>query len=342
MKAADALMLVVEKLRAWLAAFILMLPNLIVALLVVAFFGLGSRLVDRGAGRLLRRISHNEAINTLVRKTMAVGVVLVGLLIGLSVLNLEKTVTSLLAGVGVIGIALGFAFQDIAANFMSGIIISLQHPCDVGDLIKTGAFTGKVERIALRSTWVRTFQGPLAILPNKDILQSPLINFSRGGQRRMEIRVGVSYNDDLEKVRRIAADAVRPMRCRVADRDVEVHFEEFADSSINFVLWMWIDYREERDYVVARSEAILRLKKAFDAAGITIPYPIRTLDFEVKVGDALAKALASLYVADAKDPRGAWALSGKAAAEGADVGAGPGDDPVPPPEAGAEDAPEAG
>lgn len=321
MNAAEAVKLAYENLKSWAYAFILKLPNIVIAIVIVLVFTFLSRHVGSLLRKGLRRVGHNEIINSLVAKTAALAAFLVGLLIALSILGLDKTVTSLLAGVGVIGIALGFAFQDIASNFMAGIMISLQHPCDVGDLVRTGTYTGRVERISLRSTTIRTFQGPVVVIPNKDIIQSPLTNFTRTAERRVELRVGVSYDDDLAKAQAIAAEAVTPIARRKADKAVEVHFEEFADSSVNFVVWIWVDYHEERDYVAARSEAIMRIKAAFDGNGITIPFPIRTLDFETKGGETVLKALAKAKVEDADDPRRKWSGSGAAAAEGEDIAA---------------------
>jgi small conductance mechanosensitive channel len=323
MNATHAISLIYDKLMAWGRALVLMLPNLIIAILVVIGFSLLARFIGQGVRKVFFKVLHKkEAIAVLISKTTSLAVVLVGLLTALSILDLDKTVTSLLAGVGVMGLALGFAFQDIASNFMSGILISVQHPCEVGDLIKTGNFVGKVEKIALRSTTIRTFQGPTVIIPNKDILQGPLTNFTISGQRRVEIRVGVSYSEALEKVKDVAIAAVSSMTCRNAEREVEVHFEEFDDSSINFVLWLWVDYTEERDYVAARSEAIMRLKVAFNAAGICIPFPVRTLEFDDRAAAALRKVVLPATIEDAGDPRSKWKGSGNRAAQGADVGAG--------------------
>jgi small conductance mechanosensitive channel len=327
MSAADAVRLVYENLKGWAYAFLLKVPNILLAVLIVVVASLASRRIGKLFGRVLRRVAHNELINSLVSKIVTLSTFLLGLLIALSILGLDKTVTSLLAGVGVIGIALGFAFQDIASNFMAGIMISLQRPCDVGDLVRTGNFTGRVEKISLRATTIRTFQGPLVIIPNKDIIQGALTNFTRTAERRVELRVGVSYDDDLEKVREKAIEAVSPITSRKTDREIEVYFEEFDDSSINLVLWMWVDYHNERDFVAARSEAIMRIKAAFERAHITIPFPIRTLDFAAKGATTVREALSLVTMEDTYDPRSRWKGSGKAASEGAgeDTGADEGD-----------------
>ena len=122
-------------------------------------------------------------------------------LLYLSILQLDKAVTSILAGAGIIGLALAFAFQDIAANFISGIFISFRKPIKLGDVVKINDYMGKVEQINLRDTIILTFQGQMVIIPNKDVFQSPIENYSLLGRRRLDLVVGVSYGDDLEKVK---------------------------------------------------------------------------------------------------------------------------------------------
>lgn len=317
---ADALRLVYEKLRGWLNALILHLPNIVVAVVILILFTLLGRLVRRALRRVLKRFAYKDVIVSIISNTGSTSMWLVGLLIALSILNLDKTVTSLLAGVGVLGIVLGFALQDITSNFVSGVLLSLHHPCDVGDLIKSGNYIGRVERMALRATTIRTFQGPLVIIPNKDLLQSPLTNFTRIPERRIELRVGVAYEDDLDKAREVALEAARGVKARKADREVEVYFEEFDDSSINLVIWLWVEYQGERDYVAARSDLLMRVKAAFAENSISIPFPIRTLELDVKGAAALTRALARLEMEGVDDPKSRWKGSGKAASEGADVG----------------------
>ncbi|HEY7214273.1 MAG TPA: mechanosensitive ion channel family protein, partial [Thermoanaerobaculia bacterium] len=124
------------------------------------------------------------------------------------------------------------------------------------------------------------------------VFENPITNYSTTGVRRIDLEVGVSYGDDLEKVRRVAVGAVEQVAARKAETDVELFFEEFADSSIHLVVRFWIDFTSKQaDYLAARSEAIERLKRAFDENGITIPFPTRTLDFGVRGGEALSEVL---------------------------------------------------
>ena len=211
----------------------------------------------------------------------------------LDVLGLDKTVTSLLAGVGILGLALGLAFQSTGENYVAGIYLAIRRPFQVGQVISSNDFYGVVERIALRSTSLRVPQGQLVYLPNKKIFDNAIVNFSDSGQRRVDLKVGVSYGDDLDKVKRIAIEAVSAIEHRDPSKPVELFYEGFGDSSINFELRFWIDFFRHPDYMAARSEAVMRIKAAFDANDITIPFPIRTLDFAKVDGETLESQLRS-------------------------------------------------
>lgn len=289
--------LVARKLAGWVRDFILLLPNLALAVVILVAFWAGARLVRNLLLRLLRRISHSDEVNRFVAQAVYIAILGGGVFVSLGILGLQKTVASLLAGAGILGIALGFAFQDIAANFMAGIYMSVQRPFRPGDLIKTKDFFGVVQEINLRWTEILTPQGQLVLLPNKEVFENPLMNYSIRGTRRVDLSVGVSYGDDLEKARRVAIEAVEAIASRVPDRDVELFYEEFGDSSINFTLRFWIPFRNQADYLAARSEAIERLRTAFDANGITIPFPTRSIDFNVKGGRTLDEVLEEAVIA---------------------------------------------
>lgn len=273
-----ALTLLSGKLVRWLQQFILLLPNLLIALLILVATWFAARLVRRLVQRILPRFSHHGTVNNLLSTTVYLGVLLLGVFFTLEVLNLEKTVTSLLAGVGIIGLALGFAFQDIAANFISGVIIALQRPFSVGDVIQTDSYFGTIESINLRTLDLRQVTGELVRVPNRKVFETAVTNYTVTTRRRVDVDCGVAYDADLEEVREVALRAMGGFPHLLTDRPPEVMFTGFGDSAINFTLRFWIPYQKQVDYVGAKSEAIIRLKRAFDAAGIVIPFPIRTLD----------------------------------------------------------------
>lgn len=267
-----------DKLVRWFQQFILLLPNLLIALLILVATWFAARLVRRLVERVLPRFSRHGTINNLLSTTVYLGVLLLGMFFTLEVLQLEKTVTSLLAGVGIIGLALGFAFQDIAANFISGVIIAIQRPFSVGDVIQTDAYFGTIESINLRTLDLRQTTGELVRVPNRKVFESAVTNYTVTTRRRVDVDCRVAYDSDLEQVREVVRQAMHDLPNLLPNQPLEVMFTGFGDSGITFVLRFWIPYRRQVDYVGAKSEAIMRLKQAFDQAGIVIPLPIRTLD----------------------------------------------------------------
>jgi small conductance mechanosensitive channel len=271
--------LLARKLTGWGRAFILALPNFLLGIATVVAFWLLARAVRNLVQRLLRRVSHSEQVTYLLGQTVYIAVLTAGVFIALGILGLQKTVASLLAGAGIVGLALGFAFQDIAANLMAGIYLSVRRPFRRGHLIKAQDYFGIVQEVNLRWTELLTQQGQLVLIPNKQVFENPIMNYTIRGARRVDLTLGVSYGDDLEKARQVALEAVASLPGRTLDRPVELFYEEFAESSIDFTIRFWIPFEMQKDYLAARSDAIIAIKKAFDAAGIQIPFPTRTLDF---------------------------------------------------------------
>lgn len=290
----NALELLLDKLEVWGNQIILLLPNIFVAIILLILTFYIARMIRNGLDHVISRFSHSNALNNLISTLLYLSLLLLGFFVVLWVLKLDKVVISLLAGVGILGLALGFAFQDIAANFISGVIIAVQKPFGVGDMIETNDYFGVIERITLRTVDIRKPTGELVKLPNKMVFENPVTNLSFHGTRRVDVEVGVSYAEDLERVQTIVIDALENVKNRVKNRDIEVMYDAFGDSSINFKARFWVSYSRQVDYVGAKSDAIIRIKKAFDANNIVIPFPIRTLDFAIKGGDRLSDELQSI------------------------------------------------
>lgn len=273
-----------NKLTVWMDELIKMLPNILLAAIVLVLGFFIAKRVKRFSGKVIRRFSENKTLNGLFASIVYIFLIGITLFIVLSILQLDKAVVSVLAGAGVIGLALAFAFQDIAANFISGIFISFRKPLHIGDIVKLKDYMGKVEEINLRDTVLKTFQGQMVIIPNKEVFQNPIENFSMLGKRRMDLTIGVSYGDDLEKVKKVTMDSLVGMKGLSTIDDITFFYTQFGDSSINYVLRIWINSAEQPEFLAAGSEAIMRIKKAYDENDISIPFPIRTLDFGIKGG----------------------------------------------------------
>lgn len=286
-EAKKALDLVQTKLFSWLEAFIMLLPNMALAALIVIGSWLFARVVRSVANKLVVRFFQSGTLQRLFSGILYIAIVFIGLFAALSVLHLDKTVTSLLAGAGILGLALGFAFQDIASNFIAGVLMAAQRPLVVGDLVETSGQTGLVQRIDLRTTELRNLQGLQVIIPNKDIFQSVLINYTRNGVRRVDLLARVGHGDDLEHVKRVSIAAIRTVPDVLLDRPVELFYQAFGENSIDLEVRFWITSVSNNHFHTVRSNAIMAIRAAYTKEGVTIPFPMRTLDFGSKRGNAL-------------------------------------------------------
>ena len=289
----DAYGIVTGKIEDWITTFISMLPNLVVALFVLIIFYVMGKLARKAVVNILKKATDNKTITNLMETIIGIIIIGIGVFIALSVLQLDGAVTSLLAGAGIIGLALGFAFQDIASNFISGVILSVRHPFGIGDIIETNDVYGTVQKLNLRNTILKTMNGQIVYMPNKKVFENALTNYTKTGLRRVDLACGISYGDDLEKAKKVALEAVDNVENVISDHGVQFHYEEFGDSSINFKLRFWVRFGVHLDFLSARSDAIIALSKAFDENDIMIPFPIRTLDFGIRGGEKLDTMLKS-------------------------------------------------
>lgn len=284
----QAYRLIASKLYLWLHQFVKLLPNILLAALILVLGFYASKYIRNLTRRLTTKIIHQRIIQNLFTSFIYVACIGITIFIALSILNLDKAVTSLLAGAGIVGLALAFAFQDIAANFVAGVVMSFTRPIRIGDWVTAKDHTGRVEDIRLRDTVIRSFNGQMVIIPNKEIFQNPIENYTLLGRRKMELNVGVSYGEQLRDVKEITLKALENLKNRCTEEPIKFYYEEFADSSINFSVRVWINSPEPSVLLESRSEAIMLVKEAFDANEIMIPYPIRTLDVGMKGGEKLA------------------------------------------------------
>jgi small conductance mechanosensitive channel len=274
-----------DKLGTWLDSIVLALPNIVLAAVTLVIFLLLARRLKKVVKKVLLRTNSNQTVIGLLSNLSVAVFMLIALIVILNILNLSDAVTALLGTAGVAGLAVGLALQDPLVNLFSGVLMSVRDYYKVGDLVETNGYFGKIQKINLRSTILMTPDGQEVVIPNKDVIAEPLVNYSHTNRRRIDLTCGVAYGDDLEKVKKVVMEALE--NCgfdREEIQPVELFFTEFGDSSINFVLRYWQNISSQGDYLKAKDRAIIAIKKAFDANGITIPFPIRTLDFGVVGG----------------------------------------------------------
>jgi small conductance mechanosensitive channel len=265
------------KLDKWTIEAYRLLPNLLLALVILTVFRFLARFGGKFMERVLGHASQNIALVGLVSAITRIAIVTTGLFFALGVLGLDKTVTSLLAGAGVLALALGFAFQDLTTNFISGAFIAVQRPIKVGDVIETNGYTGKVLSIGLRSVKLDNFAGQLVELPSKDIFQKPIVNFTNSGERRVQMECSIGYKDDLGIVENLAISAMRDMDFLNRMKPIELNFTKFSEKSIDFEILFWIN-QDKIGPGPARSLVMKAVKRVFDENNIAFPTPVRPAD----------------------------------------------------------------
>ncbi len=287
----DAFELLTEKLTGWYEDTVLFLPNFIVALLLLVLVIIVSKLIKQLSHKVISQFTINIPITVFITSVIHYLFLMVGFVLVLGVLQLDKAVTSILAGAGVAGLAIGLAFQNPIKNTVSGFIMSYREFYRIGDWVETNGYYGFIEKIGIRVSHLRLTTGELVVLPNDAIVATAFKNVSIAGRRAVVLKVGISYGEDLEKVEEVVRQAITERVEHIKSEIPEVYFEEFGNSSINFMLRFWIDKVDEKRFLHIRGEAVKAIKKAFNENDITIPFPIRTLDFGIKGGEKLSEVL---------------------------------------------------
>lgn len=212
----------------------------------------------------------NAELVILLERSIYFMVVLVGAAMAFHVVDINFTQV-----LGYLGFGIGFAFKDILANIIAGVVILTQKTFKIGDIIKVEDRVGKIVQIDVRITQVQGLDGTNFIVPNSDMMTNVVRNYTSNSLRRISFQVGVHYSTPLEKAIQTSLDSLAKNESIMAHPKSQVLAVEFGDSAILLEIRFWIE--SDLNWYLIRSDVIQQLKKDFDAAGITIPFPIRTL-----------------------------------------------------------------
>lgn len=275
----DAMSELWDKLDGWLDALILNLPNIVIAILIMTVF----YFVARGLARffknvLLKRISQ-VSIREIISKIIFIIVLLVGFFISTGVLGLDRLLTGVLAGAGVIGLAIGLALQGTLSDTFSGVVLSFLPHIRINDYIESDTVKGFVSEINLRNIMIHRTDGNYVIIPNSKFTEKPFLNYSLSSRSRISVSCGVGYECNLQQVEDLVTKIISENFEQQEGERVEFYFTEFGDSSINFITRFWVDMTRTREEYAARHKAIKLIRQHFRENNINIPFPIRTLDF---------------------------------------------------------------
>lgn len=241
-----------------------------------------SILFSRMFNRFLRRNIYSKTeiekgaqytLSRLVRYT----VVTVGFLIGLQMIGFDLSILAVFGGL--FGVGIGFGLQNIFSNFASGLILLLERPIQVGDIVEINGVLGKVKEIRFRVAIVNTYDNESIIVPNSNLVSQQVTNWSYGGDTsvRLRIPIGVAYGTDVEKVEKILLAIAEDEEKVLEDPEPQVFFKEHADSSLNFELRAWIGSPVDR--IAVKNNVRREINRLFNEEGIEIPFPQTDVHF---------------------------------------------------------------
>mgnify|MGYP003663833781 FL=1 len=268
-----------DKLDGWLESIILKLPNIAMAVLVMFLFYFLARGIRKVLKRTVLRKISQVSIQEIIAKVVFVIIILIGFFIALGVLDLDKVLTSILAGAGVVGLAVGLALQGTLSNTFGGLILSFMPQLKINDFISADGVSGFVTEISLRNIILKKPDNNVVVIPNSKFIDGSFTNYSMNKRNRIFVNCGVGYESDLQMVEDLTIKIIVDNFEQKDDEHVEFFFTEFGDSSINFMVRFWADCVNVKQEHAARHKAIKIIKKRFDERDINIPFPIRTLDF---------------------------------------------------------------
>ncbi len=262
--------------------FIKALPGLGIAIVILVVTWIVARLAIRLVDRVTGRTDMRPSLKTLVDTLVRLAVWLAGIMIAAIVVMPGLTPASLIAGLGIGAVAIGFAFQDIFENFLAGVLIMVREKMRIGDVIECEGIVGKVEHITLRETHVRKLSGEVTLVPNSMLFKNPVEILTDDVKRRHEVVAGVSYDTDLDHAAEVIRKAVESVEEVDKDKGIDVFAQEFNASSVDFNVRWWAG-STPRSMWESKDKVVRAIKRALDEAGIEIPFPYVTHTFKERV-----------------------------------------------------------
>ncbi len=258
----------IDLVMAYAPKVLMALATLIIGLFII-------RMVMNGLKKLFARQNYDATLQGFL--VSLVGMVL-KVLLGITVISmLGVQMTSFIALLGAAGLAVGMALSGTLQNFAGGVMLLLFRPYKVGDLIQTEGHTGVVKEIQIFNTVLNTPDGKTVIVPNAPISTTSLVNFTAQGTLRVDLSVGIGYQDDIKKAKDIILDVLNSDERILKDPAAFVGVEALGDSSVNLVVRPWTSTAHYWDVFFDTNEAV---KNALDANGISIPFPQRDVNMK--------------------------------------------------------------
>ncbi len=257
-------------------------PLIGLALVLLVLSWMAAKWTSRGTRSVLRRRMKSELLGVVVARTIAVLVLILGIYLVLKISGLTRLAVTVLGGTGLLGLVVGFAFRDIAENFLASILLSIQRPFATGDRILVAGHEGFVQSVNTRSTLLMTLEGNHVQIPNATIYKEPIVNFTANPNARFDFTVGIGYEDSISEAQEIAMEVLRGHPGIVDDPEPMVLAESLGAATVNLRIYFWINIARFGQLKV-RSSVIRLVKKAFIKGGISMPDEAREVVFPAGV-----------------------------------------------------------
>jgi small-conductance mechanosensitive channel len=251
---------------------------------IIMFFLLTGIVSDFGEKRIKSIKGIHSSNKALINKAFHIFIYFIGFMIGLNVLGIDLTAFAIFSGA--IGIGIGFGLQKITSNFISGLILLFEKSIENGDMVELSDGTyGLIRKTSARYTLLETFEGREMMIPNEDFIINRVTNWTFNNRKgRLQIDIGVAYESDIEKARELILEAAKEFPGSIDDPKPACYLKEFADSSVNFMLFFWLADVSKGRYQ-AKNDVMLSIWKKFKENNISIPYPQR--DIHIKNPEVL-------------------------------------------------------
>lgn len=278
-----------------LMSFVERIPYFVAAIVVMIVFWLLSILFKKVVRKILGNRSRHQNLVKVFQRVGGALIFFIGFMIAMVVAIPGFTPAKLIGALGIGSVAIGFAFKDIFQNLLSGILLLLSEPFRIGDQIVSGDYEGTVEDIKIRATTIKTYDGRQVVIPNSDLYTSALTVNTAYKQRRLQVAIGIGYEEDIEVAKAEIIKALNHSDTVSAKSQPSVIATGFGDSTIDLMVRWFIEDGTQANKVTSIHQVIVEIKKALDAAGVNIPFPIRTLDLS---DSSVKKALTEIKTQD--------------------------------------------
>ncbi|WP_420230022.1 mechanosensitive ion channel family protein [Psychrobacter sp. ER1] len=261
----------------WLG-FVERIPYFVASIIVILIFWFLSIVFKKIVHKLLGSRSRHQNLVKVFQRVGGAFIFFIGFMIAMVIAVPGFTPAKLIGALGIGSVAIGFAFKDIFQNLLSGILLLISEPFRIGDQIVSGDYEGTVEDIKIRATTIRTYDGRQVVIPNSDLYTSALTVNTAYKQRRLQVAVGIGYEDDIEAAKAEIIKALDKIESVSKKATPSVIATGFGGSSIDLMVRWFIEDGTQANKVASIHQVIVGIKNSLDAAGVNIPFPIRTID----------------------------------------------------------------